>query len=316
MTVNFRYNAEDFAEANKAKLAALSGKPVDPAAAKAKSRYGTGVMRWVFWLGMAVFLFSFVWFHGNRPPSRPRLPAPEPPLTHNFLQTLSISVTAPLVLLALIGVGIGAGTARRRIPFYTPKMPSDRIVRSFWRMVAVVCMLLSIGALIASFNLPTAPDWRPDLVHLLFVLFGPWIVWLFLVVMLFRWQTARVKKRQAGELFTVEGSTLLQQQHLEASDDGITVSNPLAAHRYAWTYFVSYLESQNLLTLYTRDLGMQIVPRRAFAEPGSFERFCGLVQTHVAAGQFLPRQSGFAVIAPVPALPIESEMNPRERHAT
>ena|SRR5947209_8678640 len=134
MTINFRYSANDFAEANKAKLAALSGKPVDPAAAKAKSRYGTGVMRWVLWGGMAVFL--------------------------------------------------------------------------------------------------------------------------------------------------------------------------------------SYLESQNLLTLYTRDLGMQIVPRRAFAEPGSFERFCGLVQTHVAAGQFLPRQSGFAVIAPVPALPIESEMNPRERHAT
>jgi hypothetical protein len=142
---------------------------------------------------------------------------------------------------------------------------------------------------------------------LFFVLFGPWIAWLFLVINLFRWQTARVKKRQVGEPLNNENVLLLQHQHVDVSDEAFVIHNPLVAHRFAWAYFVSYLESENVLTLYTRDLGMQVVPKRAFKEPGSFERFCGLVQTHISAGQFLPRQSAFSVIAPVPALPIDAK---------
>jgi hypothetical protein len=71
-----------------------------------------------------------------------------------------------------------------------------------------------------------------------------------------------------------------------------------------WPFIVCYLESENLVSLYTRDLTLYVIPKRAFIEPGSFERFCGLVQTQVSRGQFLPRASGFAVLTPLPAAPL------------
>jgi hypothetical protein len=300
IVADYRYVAEDYQEALAARTQALTGQKTQ----KPKPKWtNSGMLGWgLFVTLMVAFVYAMKF---NRPATTftrgPVSSVGEPPLTHNWLQMLCISVAAPALLMALILFLTSKAQNQRRVPFYKPRMPRPVLSRIFLQVVAAMMGLVGIAALVAIFKLPIEPDWRPDVGSLIGVLFGPWFVFILLVSMLISTASKRGKQRQKSGLFDVEGSSSFEPQHLEADDSRIAVSTPIVQHVFTWPYFVSYLESENLLMIFTRDLTVQIVPKRAFMQPGSFERFCGLVQNHVQAGRFLPRASAFAVLPVIPS---------------
>ena len=294
IVIDFRYCAEDFPEANTAQIQALSGQKQQ----KAKPKWTTrGIIGWVAWVALVVVFFYTMKLNRSVSPRARVRPVPqEPVLTHNFLQTLCLSSAAPAFLIAFFLFVTTKAQYRRRVPFYTPRMPRTTLSQISQQILAAILALAGIAALIAMFQLPIVPDWRPNTMSLFGVLAGPWMVFFVFIVLITRIATKRMQRQQKAGLFDVEGSSRQEPQHIEADESKVAVSTPNVQHVFTWQYFVSYLESENLLMLYTRDLTVQIVPKRAFELPGSFERFCGLVQNHITAGQFLPRVSAFAVL--------------------
>lgn len=301
MTIEYRYTDEDFQEANLATLSALGGNKPRAARKKSKST-ARGIFGWVLFLSLAVMLFYLVKLHpsasgsgGSRAYANEPTQAP----THNFLQTLAVSTAAPLLMFALVSFVMSGVGRPSQVPFYSPRVARTKLPKVFWRALALLLAIAGGGAIVAVFHLPTALDWRPALISLLLVLLGPWFAVLFAITSLIAFASKRAKFKRGSEMLAVEGSTMVQPQTLEADDTAITWMTPLSTRRCGWDYFVSYLESENLLILYTRDLTQHIIPKRAFPAPESFQAFCGLVQTHVPVGQFLPRPAGFAVLPPL-----------------
>jgi hypothetical protein len=126
---------------------------------------------------------------------------------------------------------------------------------------------------------------------LVFVQFGPWVAWLVLITSVITFVHRRSQKPTLGP----EGSWARQPHAVEIDDQTIEVRRGHVTNRFGWPYFVSYLETENLLVLYTADLSLLILPKRAFATPEQSDTFRGLVVNHVPNGEFLPPATGFPV---------------------
>ena len=103
-------------------------------------------------------------------------------------------------------------------------------------------------------------------------------------------------------------------QRCEFSEMGMRSAAANSSSQYAWTYFQGFKETSNLFLLYPSSLIFHIIPKRAFSNEHELARFCGLLQNHVRAGIFLPRQDGFIMQsrpAAIPAIPLDQAAVPR-----
>ncbi len=303
MKLDFQYIAEDFSEAVASQNAFFSQKKPGRSEAARAPNAVRGMAGWLVFVSLSLVFFYFMRKNSPGVPNRFHAIAPKPIPTHNLFQTLLTSIAAPLFFTGFIGLLFAQTTRPNRVPFYAPKGTEPPLSNVIWRIAGGIGMIAGIASVIAVFTRPSAPDWRPTSIELAAVLFGPWLAWFILVGFGASWIKRWAKKGQNPSTFATDGCSLRELQSLEVDAGGTTVASTNLSHRCLWPHFVSYLESENLLMLFTCDLTVQIIPKRAFPDGESFERFCGLVQSQIARGQFLPRSSGFPVVHSKPPLP-------------
>lgn len=307
MTVAYTYTAADFKEAETA-LAQFNSSESAKAGGKSSQksgRFSRGFWGWILCVVLGIILFNVV-RHDAVP--HPRMSgtafSSEAPPTHNFLLTVIPSAVAPLLLTAITAWAAAQAGMPGRVPFYAPKRVASGFSPIIWRVLAWLSLAVFLGGVICFSYLPDTLNWRPGRIGLFAVAFLPWVGWLFLL----KFVSRLFKKYHPGRLGHEESSTRLPQQ-LEMAERGLIVTHAVCRHEFYWGYFVSYLESANLLLLYTKDLTSLVIPKRAFTDLRSLEQFCGLLQARIPAGQFLPRASGFQVLPlplpPVPAIPVD-----------
>jgi YcxB-like protein len=305
MALHFTYTQEDFREAaaalaqfNSSKSKKGDGK-VSQTQSKA-AKFGRGLLGWIVFIFVAMIAITFM----SRAVPPPGAFRGKPPPTHNFWLTVIPSAIAPALLTGFMALVAAQAGKPSGVPFYEPKVVTTGLSPKAWRLVAWLSLATFLAGLICFSCLPATLNWRPGHLELVAAGFIPWFGWLGIVSIVSR----RLKKNHPGRFGHEEGSPRVPQQ-LEITDRGLTLSNSLFCQELFWKYFVSYLESANLLTLYTRDLTSLVIPKRAFADLQAMDQFCGLLQARIPAGQFLPRASGFQVLPlplpPVPAIPVD-----------
>jgi hypothetical protein len=141
-------------------------------------------------------------------------------------------------------------------------------------------------------------DWRPEPAMIEIVSFGPWILLIFIAVLMGRF----TRRTAAINLFARQRSAR-RPTTMQATADHLTVDDGSSFHRWHWVAFDRYQETKNLVNLITEDESMLIIPKRAVPDPGDLDALRGLIQTKISRGTFLPRDHRFPVL-PAPVLPI------------
>ena len=311
MAIYFTYTPEDFKEAQAALVQFNAGQSLDAdgKALRKPVNFNRRFFGWMVLVVLAAILFSFLRHSADpRPRSGAAVPGPgvsQP--THNFLLTVIPSAIPPILFTAILAWLVALAGKPAGVPFYAPKRATAGFTSKMWRLVAWLSLAACLVTVVCFGNSPTTLNWRPDRLQLIGIVILPWIGWLLLVSTIASISRRR-NKNNPGRLGHEESSTRLPQQ-LEITDQGLITSHAVCRHEFYWNYFVSYLESANLLLLYTKDLTSLVIPKRAFTDLQSIEQFCGLLQARIPAGQFLPRASGFQVLPlplpPVPAIPVD-----------
>ena len=134
--------------------------------------------------------------------------------------------------------------------------------------------------------------WTPTDGEVLCAAVSPWLLYLALVRLVNRNPSTLLGDRLWS---TVRSAG--RQRSLVISTDGVTSDDEATATRCQWSYFVRYRETNHLFLLVTEDGGVTMLPKRFVATtPGGEAEPRSLLQTHVAAGTFLPREPRFPVV--------------------
>lgn len=185
--------------------------------------------------------------------------------------------------------------------------------RQWWVSVVVLAMVIVIVAVLPQLSRalapPTAPAPPPPAASAtplrdVCLPLLPYVLMLVTIVVLVKVYARSVYKRAFDE------RNPLQRRHvIELSPRGVTSSEPLARHEYAWEAFNRWIESPNLLLLYLSHNMMLPLPKRAFASPEEVERCRALLRAMIdtprsarQAFEVLPAPS--AAPLPVPPLPL------------
>ena len=132
--------------------------------------------------------------------------------------------------------------------------------------------------------------WTPTDGEVLTAAASPWLLYLLLVRVVNRNPSTLL----GGRLWSAVRSAG-RTRSVAVSPDGVTADDGTTADRCGWPYFVRYRETDHLLLLVTEDGSLMILPKRAVNAAGEAE-LRSLIQTHVAAGTFLPREVRFPVV--------------------
>jgi hypothetical protein len=148
-------------------------------------------------------------------------------------------------------------------------------------------------------NVPAlAIHWHPTPRRVLWAAVAPWFAYLMFTSAV----VLAHARRSAALMWDVQGS-VRRASTLQFSDDGIIVADRHVEQRFRWPYVVRYRETDNLLLLDTEDTLTLILPKRVIPDPATEGGLRTLIQRHVAAGAFLPRDPEW----PAPVLPLPPE---------
>ena len=283
-----------------ARLAVLTGK--SPAEKRKSS--------WRGWFGWSLFVVLIVTVqllmrlnNGTTPAvgalnSASTMPAatkPEFSMSVNFWGLLSCSSAVPLLLLGLV-LAIRPANPRARMPFEELPAPER------WRLKLLMAVIfLAMGMMIAAAILLEAQaDWTLNSRQFIMIQAAPWLVLLIVIILRGRWLQGR-----APTSLGAANSPARLPQYCTFADEGVELICEECTTFYRWSHFVSYLETQRLLVLYTRGAMILMPPKQAFASEADLIAAKALVQTHVERGQFIDCAGGFPVL-PVRPRPVES----------
>ena len=83
---------------------------------------------------------------------------------------------------------------------------------------------------------------------------------------------------------------------VEISSNGIHQSDGVVDCHCGWAFFIRFRETPNLILLRTEQNTQLILPKRAVQSDESMQQLLALIQSHIAHGKFLPRESRFQVV--------------------
>lgn len=300
MALEFEYRVEDFSEAAVAQAQFYAGQIAHGQRVTNSTdtvRLIRGLIVFAVLIGTAICIFASLGL--PYPPSGHKPPAP--PMTHNFWKTMLLMWVPAFLMIAFICFFSLRGERRiQNVPFYSPLAPARPIFGRRWVVLLVwIPLFLALADDIAMAASPSTPNWAPSAAALTLVACAPWVVCILVGIRVF----GAIGKAEAKNRLGVTGGSFRQPYTIEVSDRGVVWRNPFGSRDEYWCYFVSFLESDHLLLLFTKDLSVHIVPKRAFSAQ-SLDLFCGLIQARVPAGQFLPRVAAFPAPPSSPVLPI------------
>lgn len=90
------------------------------------------------------------------------------------------------------------------------------------------------------------------------------------------------------------------EQTLEFSDDGVQSESALGRQLLKWPAVIKFLETENLIVLYSTHFHLHIIPKRAFEVVGELDAFIALLIRHVPEGVLLPRRGVGFPVQPLP----------------
>ncbi|MDB5356126.1 MAG: hypothetical protein JWN24_2579 [Phycisphaerales bacterium] len=213
--------------------------------------------------------------------------------THNFWITALLPLIAPLLVTAFLWSSLLRRMGPQRVPYYTGR-PGYWAANFRNILLVTVPLLLSAALLIFTAFASREADWAPSRPLLVLVTLLPWTAWLWFV----RFGVyPMIDHRGAQPELGAKGGMLWHPQTLETNDDGLVISSSVLCRiELFWGYFVSYLESPEHFLLFTKDLRMQVIPLRAFADADETDAFRLLLQQHIARGEAFTEPRGFPVI--------------------
>jgi hypothetical protein len=107
----------------------------------------------------------------------------------------------------------------------------------------------------------------------------PHMTWLILLGTLCAYLIRYIRR----QLLTIwDGSPNLRRPYtMTATDDGITIAEPLSRHELKWFAFARVIETQNLFLLYLTEYSFHMVPKRAFADPTQIDEFRAMIENRI-----------------------------------
>ncbi len=281
MRLDFRLTADDLDEA------------VRPTLPDGRPRRGVAVRLAVSWVVIAVSVGTII----ALPRLGPRGPVGPP---QNLWMTLVPGLVPAGVFVAATAVTAARQRAHGRrvtaaVAAGRPVPPPPRPQR--WTGLVTICPI----ALLVLWDQPWAViPWHPDPTTAVWVGLTPWVA----ALVLFRAIHGGVRRAARRRWATTP--SLHRPISAEVSDAGVSTTDGVTDNLYRWPAVVRYRETANLLLLTLEDARVLALPRRAFGGPEAEIAVRGLVQTHVAAGTFLPRERAF----PVLGVPVEGGPSP------
>ena len=150
-------------------------------------------------------------------------------------------------------------------------------------------VLAAVAVAVAWILRPGGLDWAPSRSRLIIAGVFPWL--LFMAISL--GGLGLLMRRRQACLLPENGSAFIP--HLtDINADGIAGSSANGDVRRPWSYFVSYVETDNLYLIYTKDLTVMIFPKRVLSERDDVE-LRSMVMSNVPIGSFRERPSAFPV---------------------
>lgn len=301
MRLEFQLTPDDFAEAEAARVRALQGMRGERSsegeqrggstAPFVKPKFLRGLYGWTFIILLSVLFFLLMIRH------RPSPGTQAPPDLGLQLRTgasnLPLAVLPPLVgaafLFALVSWMLGSNTTRSGIPFYVSLSKGDVRRRILARTLSALSLILGITGVVVLWQIPLTPAQRADRIPLLLIPLGIWLAFCFAMIRLAR-MTWSARPDDSDDRTTFKPHTA------EIDENGVRITHAMGELWLTWPYIASYLESPNVMILYTRDRAVQLLPKRALKDPAELIALRGLIQSHVEFGQFLESPSAFPVL--------------------
>ena len=140
-------------------------------------------------------------------------------------------------------------------------------------------------------NVPAlAIPWHPTLRRQLWAAVAPWFAY-----GIFACGVTLTRSRHRTATLWAGNKSIQRPGTLDLSDDGLVATDVAVTAHYRWPHLVGYRETAHLLLLHTEDGGLVMIPKRAVPNPADEYLLRAMIQTHIAAGAFLPREVTFPV---------------------
>ena len=135
---------------------------------------------------------------------------------------------------------------------------------------------------------------------------GPFLFWMNLLICgTLSSLVVRLQKRRAVRNLLVSTPALLLPRTWEFTDQTASERGELLQTTMKWEYIHKFLETPDVVMLYSNEQTFFLVPRAAFTSDLQYAGFIGLLMQKVPNGIMQPRGGqGFAV-RPLPAIPIQ-----------
>lgn len=273
-----------------------AAKPVKANGQPDRRRVGRGVLGWVVFLALALVLVYLLTL--NPPPPGVR---PPPPPMQNLWAAVVPGAVPSLALVLLMGVTLGvqwwqARRAGAAVAAGRPVPPANARALGQWSGLALIAPV----ALVLGWDVPAvAVHWTPTPTAAVWAGVAPWVVAVVVVFALGGWFN-----RGAAARLWAATPACRRPLAVDLSDAGIATADGVTDTLYRWAGVIRYRETDHLLVLTLEDARVLILPKRAVPDAPAEDRLRGLIQTHVAAGTFLPRTAAFPVLAAAPPPPV------------
>ncbi len=140
---------------------------------------------------------------------------------------------------------------------------------------------------------PVVVTWWPTPTATMWAAFTPWAV-LFVGVMV---AFGLGGPRRAARRTAAASPDWAGPWTVDVTPVGVRFDGERTDTHYRWPAIAGYRETDGLLVLTLRDRRTLLLPKRAVAaDPDGEAELRSLIQTHVAAGSFLPREARFPVV--------------------
>jgi YcxB-like protein len=285
MQFGYSITFEEYVEAMKT----VAAKPVKKNAKRA----------FVGWLVYVALIFAVVVFLNQQTPkvlsTTPDNWQKKSVPTANLWVTLVPSLVPATLLLLIVFVGYADSVRRARYAFTRNASPLELAPSPLLGYL----LLLPFAFLVVPNVSRLAIYWTPSPGTMVWVALIPWIGLILLLSLCGRFTRKAALRKGFASARSIRRTTTIA-----VDEAGVSTNDQRTCCQYQWSSFDRYQESTHLLKLVTENDTMVIIPKRAINDTENFDRLCGLIQTNIARGQFLPRESRFQVL---PAAPMKVE---------